>query len=63
MIEVQWFYKKADLDFKALEIDEKDIKYIADNEVFPSNHFDKVFIDCVTGACQVHQLKQYDNLE
>ena len=56
MVEVQWFYKKQDLDFKRLEISSADREFIAYNEVFPSNHFDKVFVDCIVCLCQVYHI-------
>mmetsp|Transcript_4297 Transcript_4297/g.3132 ORF Transcript_4297/g.3132 Transcript_4297/m.3132 type:complete len:82 (+) Transcript_4297:223-468(+) len=63
MIEVQWFYKKSDLDFKKLLIFEDDQKYIGDNEVFPTNHHDKIYVDCIHGRCKVYNIKEYDELE
>lgn len=53
MIEVQWYYKKQDLDFKKLGISESDQLYIGENEVFPTNHHDKIYVDCIQGKCRV----------
>jgi len=47
MLRVQWFYKKQDLDTKKVGVPEEDLKFIGENEVFPSNHFDKVFADAI----------------
>lgn len=43
------YYKKQDLDHKKLSIPEEDLEYIGDNEVFPTNHQDKIFVDCIAG--------------
>ena len=32
-VQVQWFYKKKDIDFKVLRISDTDQIYIGDNEV------------------------------
>lgn len=43
------YYKKQDLDNKKLGIPDEDLEYIGDNEVFPTNHHDKVYVDCIAG--------------
>jgi len=64
MIGVQWYYKKSDLDYKKVGVSEEDFnKFIGENEVFPSNHYDKVYVDCISKKCQVHTIEKYDELE
>ena len=62
MLEVQWFYKKQDLDFKKLGIAPEDLRYIGDNEVFLTNHFDKIYPDSINGRCRVYPIMEYDEL-
>ena len=63
MIQVQWYYRKGDLDMKKLQIADQDQEYIGDNELFPTRHRDKLFADAIVSKCQVYTLKQYDELE
>ena len=57
------YYKRSDLDFKKLNISKEDEPYIGDNEVFPTNHYDKVYVDCIVGRCKVYTIQEYDELE
>ena len=50
------YYKRSDLDFKKLTILKEDERFIGDNEVFPTNHHDKVFVDCIVGRCKVYTI-------
>lgn len=50
------YYKRSDLDFKKLNIQKEDELFIGDNEVFPTNHHDKVFVDCIVGRCKVYTI-------
>lgn len=63
MVVVQWYYKKTDLDMKKLNISEDDAKFIGENEVFQTNHQDKVFADSIIAKCNVFTIKEYDELE
>lgn len=63
MIQVQWYYKKCDLDIKKLGIQEDEVMFMGDNEVFPSNHKDMVFADAIVMKIEVHPIRQYDELE
>ena len=63
MIQVQWYYKKSDLDLKKLGVEDTEKEYIGENEVFPTRHRDKVFADAIVSKCQVYSIKQYDDLE
>ena len=63
MVQVQWYYKKGDLDIKKLNIQVEDLDYIGDNEVFPSRHKDVVFADAIVAKCEVYSIKQYDDLD
>lgn len=50
MIRVKWFYRKQDvvhLAQKNLGITDEDLQYIGDNEVFATQHCDKVFADSI----------------
>ena len=57
MIQVQWYYKKSDLDMKKLGVDDNELEYIGENEVFPTRHHDKVFCDAIVSKCQVYSIK------
>ena len=37
--------------------------YIGDNELFPTNHTDKVFVDSINGRAKVYTIQEYDQLE
>lgn len=37
--------------------------YIGDNEVFPTNHTDRIYVDCILGPCHVFSIKEYDELD
>ena len=63
MLQVQWYYKKTDLDLKRLSIMEEDLIFIGDNEVFPSRHKDTVFADAIVSKCEVFSIKVYDELD
>jgi hypothetical protein len=63
MVEVQWYYKKCHLDFENLQIPETDRLFIGENEIFPSCHQDKVFVDSIFSKCRVCSMKQYDELD
>ncbi|CDW73243.1 phd-finger family protein [Stylonychia lemnae] len=63
MIEVQWYYKKQDLDFKKLGVSDEDQIHFGDNEVFPTNHHDKIYVDCIQEKCKVYGINEYDKLE
>jgi hypothetical protein len=34
----------------------EDEAYIGDNEVFPTNHYDKIYVDCIYGRCKVYTI-------
>jgi hypothetical protein len=63
MIKVQWYYKKQDLDLRKLDINDEDLEYIGENEVFASKHYDKVFADAIVAKCQVYSIKEYDEIQ
>lgn len=46
-----------------LKISDEDIAAIGDNEVFLTNHLDKVFADSIHKKCQVYNIEDYYNLE
>jgi len=46
-----------------LNIPAEDLEYIGENEVFPTNHHDKVYVDCIAGKCNVYSIQEYDELE
>ncbi len=65
MIRVKWFYRKQDviqLAQKTLGIANDDLQYIGDNEVFATQHFDKVFADSIQSKCLVYGIAEYDEL-
>ena len=52
-IQVQWYYKKKDVDFKTIRMSEIDRQFIGDNEVFPTNHKDVVPFESILSKIQV----------
>lgn len=65
MIKVKWLYRKQDvvqLAQQKLGIQSEDLQYIGDNEVFPTNHYDKVFADAIQSKCLVYPIAEYDQL-
>ena len=65
MLKVKWLYRKSDIIQMAqtkLVIKNEDLIYIGDNEVFPTNHTDKVFADSIYSKCHVYTIKDYDEL-
>jgi hypothetical protein len=46
-----------------LSILKDDEAYIGDNEVFPTNHHDKIYVDCIFGKCKVYSIQEYDELD
>jgi hypothetical protein len=50
-IHVQWLYRKWQLPTKSLGIDSDELKYIAKNEVFPSNHFQSIPVNSIVSPC------------
>lgn len=57
------YYKKSDLDFKKINLAREDEMYIGDNEVFPTNHHDKLYVDTILGKCKVFSISEYDELD
>jgi len=50
-VQVQWYYKKKDINFDSLKITTNDQIFVGDNEVFPSNHKDTVALESI--LCKV----------
>ena len=59
-LKVQWLYTKRDLDFKKLKIKEEDQEQIAVQEVFPTQHFDQVYVQCINGKCKILNLEEFE---
>ncbi|CDW81636.1 phd-finger family protein [Stylonychia lemnae] len=59
-INVQWYYYKKDLKFKGLGISEKDQNQISEQEVFPTNHQDKVYVQSLNGKCKIVTLEEFE---
>ena len=63
-IEVQWYYKKSDLNKRKNNlIDINNYNSISDYELFPTNHRDIIYIETVIGKCEVFTYEEYENLE
>ena len=58
MIEVLWYYKKDEIDFVSNHISKDLQNCIADNELFETNHRDKIFADCILDHCRVLSFEQ-----
>lgn len=62
-IEVQWYYKKSDINRKKNNLTNVDMfNSISDYEVFPTNHKDIIYIESVIGKCEVYTYEEYENL-
>ena len=63
-IEVQWLYKKTDINLKKNNLlVQKNYNSISDYELFPTNHKDIIFIEAILGKCEVYSYEDYENLE
>ena len=64
MIQVKWFYKKADLDHGKLGIPiDQYHRFIGENEIFPcEQHLDLIFADAIVAKAQVYSIKEYDEI-
>ena len=62
MIEVSWYYRKQDLDYLKLGISTEDLSYISDNELFPTPHTDKIYVDSINGRVKIYSIFEYDKL-
>lgn len=62
-MEVQWYYRKSDIEKDSKSIQGLNIKSISDYEVFTSNHKDVIFIETIVGRCNVLGFEEYEKLE
>ena len=65
MLKVKWLYRKQDVVAMAqqkLAIPQEDLQYVGENEVFPTNHVDRVFADGIQSKCLVYPIAEYDQL-
>lgn len=63
MLKVKWLYRKQDVLALAqakLGIQQEDLCYIGENEVFVTNHTDKVLADAIESKCLVYPISEYD---
>lgn len=61
-IQIEWYYRKSDLNKDSEKILGYNQNYISDFELFESNHKDVIFIESIIGKCQVISFEDYDNL-
>ncbi|CAI2364815.1 unnamed protein product [Moneuplotes crassus] len=59
--QVQWYYKKGDMNFDILRLSEADQVFIGDNEVFPTNHKDIIPLESIICKVQVLHLSEYQD--
>ncbi|KEJ83104.1 PHD-finger family protein [Oxytricha trifallax] len=62
-LRVQWYYYKKDLNQKQIKLSNKQFDAISDVEIFPTNHFDKTFVQTINAKCTVKTLEEYEQLE
>ena len=64
MIQVQWYYKKDDIEQSKVGIGKEDFnKYIAENEIFEcEEHNDLIFADAIIRKANVYSIKDYDEI-
>ena len=62
MLKVKWFYRKQDIPWVRLGVEVADKKFVGDNEVFMTNHTDRVFADSIHSKCKVMSIAEYDEL-
>jgi len=60
MIEVLWFYRKEDIDLEVNKITKELSESLADNELFETNHKERIFADCIVDHCRILSLQQYE---
>jgi len=56
MVEVKWFYSRKDFD---PEFFKGNMSVVGENELFESDHKDRIFIESILGKCKVLQLEDY----
>ena len=62
-IEVQWLYKKEELDKEKNHLNiRKNYDALSENELFQSQHKDNAYIETVLGKAKLLSLSQYDNI-
>ncbi len=58
-LKVRWYYQKKDL-FKT-KLTEKQLQQIADDvELFPTQHFQNVFVQTINAKCSVKSLAEFE---
>ena len=62
-INVNWYYYKKEIDYKALGLSEFQQEAIMEGEIFLSNHSDKVWVQSINGKIDILTLKQVDTME
>ena len=62
-IEVQWFYKKNEIDLSKNGIDQRTYDNISDYELFSSSHKDIILTETVISPCKVLSFEDYQNIE
>mmetsp|Transcript_66145 Transcript_66145/g.92006 ORF Transcript_66145/g.92006 Transcript_66145/m.92006 type:complete len:86 (-) Transcript_66145:157-414(-) len=55
LINVQWYYRKTDLNNSKI-----DLELISENEVFLTEHTDFIFVDTINGSCNILTYDDYD---
>ena len=60
MIDIIWYYRKEDIDLEANKITNELSNSIADNELFETNHKDRIFADCIIDHCRVLSFDEYE---
>ena len=56
---VQWYYRKTDMNTKSLKPSE--FVLISDYQVFPTNHYDFIYIESLNGKCEIISYDEYDS--
>lgn len=61
-IQIEWYYRKSDLNKDSSSIVGYNANFISEFEVFKSNHKDTIFIESILGKCQIISFEKYDCL-
>lgn len=62
-IQVQWYYRKSDIEQEARNIHGIKLSSISDYELFPSNHKDYIFMETIVSKCYVLKFSEYEKLD
>lgn len=62
-IQVQWYYRKSDIEQESKYIQGLKLSSISDYELFSSNHKDYIFMETIVSKCHILKFSEYEKLD